>query len=371
MENEGRAFDLLMMQGALALARRGLGSVWPNPAVGCVIAKEGRAVARGSTGKGGRPHAETEALARAGEEARGATLYASLEPCCHWGLTPPCTKAIIAAGVRRVVVALEDPDPRVKGKGIERLSEAGLLVEEGLCRDEAAEVNAGFLSRTLRGRPFVTLKLATSLDGRIATAKGESRWITGPLARERGHLLRATHDAILVGTGTVLADDPLLDCRLRGLESRSPVRLALDRRLKIPLGARIFAGAPERPTWLLSSPAADQRKREALCAAGVDVIVIERESAEGIDLEAALAALAARGLTRLLVEGGARLASSLIRAGLVDRLLWFHAPMVIGGEGIGAIAGLKIEALGKAPVFETVSSERLGEDVLTSFRARG
>jgi len=221
-DTRDRDLDVRSMQAALALARRGLGTVWPNPAVGCVIVKEGRVVGRGWTQPGGRPHGETEALRRAGEGAVGATAYVSLEPCCHWGQTPPCVDALIAAGIRRVVVPLEDPDPRVAGGGLRRLHEAGLEVETGLCAAEAAEVNAGFFSRLRLGRPLVTLKLGTSLDGRIATASGESQWITGPPARERAHALRAAHDAIMVGTGTALADDPQLTCRLPGLAQRSP-----------------------------------------------------------------------------------------------------------------------------------------------------
>src|ERR1700720_3115378 len=253
-------FDLWAMRTALALARRGLGTVWPNPAVGCVIVGNARVVGRGWTQPGGRPHGETEALRRAGEAAGGASAYVSLEPCCHWGRTPPCTDALIAAGVRRVVVALEDPDPRVAGEGLRRLRAAGLDVEAGLCATEAAEINAGFLSRLRFGRPLVTLKLATSLDGRIATASGESRWITGAPARERAHLLRATHDAILVGTDTVIADNPELTCRLPGLAGHSPVRVALDRQLRIPLDAHLVAEAPAVPTWVLTLASADESR---------------------------------------------------------------------------------------------------------------
>src|SRR5437868_3594593 len=233
--------DLAMMRAALALARRGLGTTWPNPSVGCVIVKNGHVISRGWTGRGGRPHGETEALRRAGAAAQGATAYVTLEPRSHWGKTPPCSDALIAAWLRRVVIALEDPDPRVAGTGIEALRKAGVAVELGLCAAEAAELNAGFLQRVRFGRPLVTLKLATSLDGRIATAAGESRWITGPPARDRAHLLRATHDAIIVGTATVLADDPQLTCRLPGLADRSPVRIVIDRQLRIPLTARILA----------------------------------------------------------------------------------------------------------------------------------
>src|SRR5438093_45669 len=249
------------MLAALALARRGLGNVWPNPAVGCIIVKDGRVAGRGWTQPGGRPHAETEALARAGEAARGATAYVSLEPCSHWGRTPPCADALIAAGVRRVVVALEDPDPRVAGSGLARLRAAGIAVETGLGAAAAAEINAGFFQRVRFGRPLVTLKLASSLDGRIATASGESRWITGPPARDHAHLLRATHDAILVGTGTVLADDPQLTCRLPGLARRSPVRVVIDRHLRIPPSARLIAEARQVPTWVVTFGSADSGRQ--------------------------------------------------------------------------------------------------------------
>src|SRR5437773_406942 len=248
----------------LALARRGLGRVWPNPAVGCVIARDGRILGRGWTQPGGRPHAETEALARAGAAAHGATAYVSLEPCCHVGRTPPCADALIAAGLSRVVVALEDPDPRVAGGGLARVRAAGIAVEAGLCAAEAAEINAGFFQRVRLGRPLVTLKLATSLDGRIATASGESRWITGPAARERAHLLRAAHDAILVGTDTVIADDPQLTCRLPGLADHSPVRVVIDRQLRIPLDGQVFADARRIPSWAVTLASADQARRKGL-----------------------------------------------------------------------------------------------------------
>ncbi len=320
--------DLRRMRTALALARRGLGAVWPNPAVGCVLVNGGRVIGRGWTQPGGRPHAETEALRRAGEAARGAIAYVSLEPCCHWGRTPPCADALIAAGVRRVVVALEDPDPRVAGAGIGRLRAAGLAVDTGLGAAEAAEINAGFLARLAFGRPLVTLKLATSLDGRIATGSGESRWITGPPARARAHSLRAEHDAIMVGTGTVLADDPQLTCRLPGLGHRSPVRVVLDRHLRIPPAAQVIADARRTPTWVLTLPSAalpsaalpsaalpsaalpvgdlpgadlplgdlplaDPGRREAFLAAGATLIEVGPDPEGNIDLAAALGALGA------------------------------------------------------------------------------
>jgi diaminohydroxyphosphoribosylaminopyrimidine deaminase / 5-amino-6-(5-phosphoribosylamino)uracil reductase len=363
-------FDLRSMRAALALARRGLGTVWPNPAVGSVIVDRGRIVGRGWTQPGGRPHGETEALGRAGEAARGATAYVSLEPCCHWGRTPPCTDALIAAGIRRVVVALEDPDPRVAGAGVRQLRAAGLEVETGLCEAEAAEINAGFFCRLRNRRPLVTLKLATSLDGRIATGSGESQWITGPPARERAHALRAAHDAIMVGTGTVLADDPQLTCRLPGLAHRSPVRVVVDRHLRIPPTTRLISDARAVPVWVLTLPSADPERRQAFLRAGATVIDIDPGSDGNGSLVTALAALGARGITRLLVEGGGHLAAAFARAGLIDRLVWVHAPMLIGGDGIPAIAELGLEMLSEAPGFERLSTETVGDDVLTVFRVR-
>jgi diaminohydroxyphosphoribosylaminopyrimidine deaminase/5-amino-6-(5-phosphoribosylamino)uracil reductase len=362
--------DLDAMQGALALARRGLGSVWPNPAVGCVILNDGRVVGRGWTQPGGRPHGETEALRRAGEAARGAVAYVSLEPCCHWGKTPPCVDALVTAGVRRAVVALEDPDPRVAGEGLRRLRAAGLDVEVGLCAEEAAEVNAGFLSRLRLGRPLVTLKFATSLDGRIATASGESQWISGPPARERAHALRASHDAIMVGTGTVVADDPQLTCRLPGLDHRSPVRVVIDRHLRIPPAAQLITDAHRIPTWVFTLRSVDPARRANFLANGVTLIDVDADREGQVDLAVALQALGERGITRLLVEGGARLAAAFFRARLVDRLVWVHAPLAIGGDGIPAIAGLDLAALADAPAFERLSTETIGDDVLTTFRAR-
>jgi diaminohydroxyphosphoribosylaminopyrimidine deaminase / 5-amino-6-(5-phosphoribosylamino)uracil reductase len=365
-----RRLDLDAMRVALALARRGLGAVWPNPAVGCVIVKNGRVVGRGWTQPGGRPHGETEALRRAGQAARGADAYVSLEPCCHWGRTPPCVDALATAGVQRVVVALKDPDPRVAGEGLRQLRAAGLDVEVGLCAEEAAEVNAGFLSRLRLGRPLVTLKFATSLDGRIATASGESQWITGPPARERAHALRASHDAIMVGTGTVIADDPQLTCRLPGLDHRSPVRVVIDRHLRIPPAARLIADAPRIPTWVLTLRSAEPVRRETFLANGVTLIDVDPDREGQVDLAAALRALGERGITRLLVEGGAGLVAAFLRARLVDRLVWVHAPLVIGREGVPAIAKLDLAALVDALAFERLSTEAIGDDVLTTFRVQ-
>jgi len=360
--------DARFMALALRLAERGLGRAWPNPAVGCVVVKDGQIVGRGWTQPGGRPHAEVEALSRAGPRALGATAYVTFEPCAHYGQTPPCTMALLHAGVRRAVLATTDPDRRVDGQGIAQLRQAGVEVDLGLMRAEAEALNAGFLLKERAGRPLVTLKLATSLDGRLATRSGASRWITGEAARARGHWLRATHDAIMIGSGTALADDPSLTCRLPGLEASSPVRIVLDGRLRLPPTSRLAATAAEVPTWLLTRrPASAPKRLQALQDRGVEPIEVAAAEGEGLELEEALAALAARGITRLLVEGGARLAASLLRRRLVDRLAWFQAPLIIGGDGMAAIAGLGIDSLGAALRFARERGETLASDTLADY----
>lgn len=352
------------MRAALALARRGLGTAWPNPTVGCVLVKDGEVVGRGWTQPGGRPHGETEALARAGTRARGTTAYVSLEPCCHHGRTPPCTDALIAAGIARVVVAVEDPDPRVAGRGIAKLREAGIAVETGLCDAEALAVNAGFFKRIREGRPLITLKLAATLDGKIATARGESRWITGELARQRAHLMRMTHDAVMVGSTTVIEDDPLLTCRLPGLGGYSPVRIIVDGGLRVPLTSKLVAEAKEVPTWIIHRHGIDNARRQAFSDCGVDLIEAPVSGSNETDLFAAMRELGRRGLTRILVEGGARLAGALIEADLVDRLAWFHAPRLLGGDALPAIEAFGVAVLADAPRFKRLSIEEIGEDVL-------
>ena len=345
------------MGAALSLAARNLGQVWPNPAVGCVIVDPaGHVVGRGWTQRGGRPHAETEALAMAGERARGGTAYVTLEPCAHHGQTPPCADALIAAGIARCVAAIEDPDPRVSGGGIAKLREAGIAVETGLLAEAAREANIGFLTRVTMGRPFVALKLATSLDGRIATRSRESRWITGEEARAFGHLLRATHDAIAVGSGTVLADNPELTCRLKGLEDRSPVRLVFDRRGRVPADAKIFTGGP--PTWIIGNGTSGYAKNAS------QFIGIPANPDHKAWVVAAFGALGKAGLTRILVEGGATLATVLFKAGLVDRLYWFRAPILIGGDGIPGVATLAVDRLAESVGLRCVGRRVLGNDVL-------
>jgi diaminohydroxyphosphoribosylaminopyrimidine deaminase/5-amino-6-(5-phosphoribosylamino)uracil reductase len=355
------------MQAALGLARRGLGSVWPNPAVGCVIVKDGRVVGRGWTQPGGRPHAETEALAMAGAGARGATAYVTLEPCAHHGKTPPCAQALADAGIARVVAAVEDPDPRVAGKGFALLRQAGLAVDTGLMAEAAAALNAGFFLKVREGRPLVTLKLASTLDGRIATHRGESRWITGDMARQAAHMLRAEHDVVLVGSGTALADDPDLTCRLPGLAERSPVRVVVDGRLRLPLTGRLVATARDIPTWLITLPDADAARLEALEDAGIEVLEAPPGRDHLIDPARALAMLAASGVTRVLCEGGAHLAAALLRARLVDRLVWFRAPRLIGGDGLPAAMPFGVDALADTAGFRLEDVRPVGGDVMETY----
>ena len=355
------------MRVALDLARRGLGTVWPNPSVGCVLVRDARVVGRGWTRPGGRPHAETEALRRAGNLAKGACAYVSLEPCAHHGETPPCAEALVEAGIARVVVAAEDPDPRVAGRGLARLRDAGIEVVSGVGEDDARALNAGFFLRVAKGRPLFTLKLATTLDGRIATRGGESRWITGEAARMRGHLLRAGHDAVMVGIGTALADDPSLDCRLPGLAARSPLRIVVDGHLRLPPTGGLAATAGRRPTWIVTLSGGDARRRDALRECGVDIIGVGAGDDGRVDLAAAAAALGGRGLTRVLVEGGARLSAGLLRHGLADRLAWFRAPRIIGGDGLPAAAAFGVDGLDGAPSFRRLSVAEAGDDLMETY----
>lgn len=358
--------DIAHMRAALALARRGLGNTWPNPAVGCVVVRDGRVLGRAVTAPGGRPHAETAALEMAGPAASGATVYVTLEPCCHWGRTPPCTDALIKAGVARVVIALRDPDPRVNGEGISRLRAAGIAVTEGVLDIEAADVAAGFACRVRHARPLVTLKLASTLDGRIATRAGESKWITSDAARRAVHAMRGRHDAVMVGVGTALADDPDLTCRLPGFRPTPIVRVVADSHLRTPLTARLVRSAGETPSWVLHRDGTDSARRAAFTEAGVRLLPVA-PGEPGIDLGQGLAALGEAGITRLLVEGGAQLAAALLRAKLVDRIAWFHAPSVIGGDGWPAAQAFGVQVLTEMPRFARTYAAPLGPDMLSEF----
>ncbi len=357
------------MASALGLAARGLGNVWPNPAVGCVLVKEGRVVGRGWTQPGGRPHAETEALRRAGSKARGAVAYLTLEPCAHHGETPPCAAALAEAGVAVAVIAIGDPDPRVDGAGIDMLGRAGVELVTAVCAEAAAELNAGFRMRIEHGRPLITLKCATTLDGRIATHGGESQWNTGEAARARAHGLRSRHDAVMVGIGTARADDPELTCRLPGLEGRSPLRLVVDSRLRLSLTSKLVRSAAQVPTWLITLPRPDADRRRAYLDCGLEVIEAEAGGGGMLDLGAALRTLGSRGLTRVLVEGGGQLAAGLLRGGLVDRLAWFRAPSVMGGDGVAVAAAFGVDGLGQAPAFRRLAVVEVGDDLLETYAA--
>ncbi|GBD43664.1 Riboflavin biosynthesis protein RibD [bacterium HR40] len=356
------ATDERFMRAALALGARGLGRSWPNPSVGCVLVRDGRVVGRGWTQPGGRPHAETEALRRAGALARGATAYVTLEPCANWGRTPPCCRALAEAGVARVVVGCIDPDPRTNGKGVAFLREAGIEVVVGCLEDEARRQSLGLFRRIFAGRPMVTLKLALSLDGRIATRTGHSQWISGERARLEAHLLRATHDAVLVGSGTVLADDPALTCRIPGLGDARPLRIVLDRRLRTPPSARLFAGGP--PVLVFTRRDHQRESAEKLRARGAEVVGVDEPYLPNV-----LDDLARRGLTRLLVEGGARVAAAFLAERLVDRLCLVYAPILLGGDAHPGIADLALDEVGEAPRFRVTERRSLDQDTLVELEA--
>jgi diaminohydroxyphosphoribosylaminopyrimidine deaminase / 5-amino-6-(5-phosphoribosylamino)uracil reductase len=364
---QSKAADQRFMQLALSLGRRGQGRTWPNPAVGAVVVKDGVIVGRGWTQPGGRPHAEPEALRRAGEAARGATLYVTLEPCSHFGKSPPCADAVIAAGISRVVSAIEDPNPEVAGQGHARLRAAGITVDIGLCATEAARDHAGHFRRVRDKRPHVILKLAVSADDKIGAVGRKPVAITGEAAKARVHLLRAQCDAVLVGIGTAQADDPLLTCRLPGMEARSPVRVVLDRALRLSGDSRLVHSARERPLWVMASELAEAPAATKLGAAGAQVIRIPPADAAGLDLTAVLHALAEKGITRLLVEGGAKVASSFVSADLADEIWLLRGPEAIGPGGIAALDALPLTSITQSPRFSVRASESLGNDTLTIY----
>lgn len=361
-----RETDETHMAHALRLAARGNGSCWPNPAVGCVIVNGGVVVGRGTTQPGGRPHAERVALAQAGGAARGATAYVTLEPCAHHGKTSPCAEALVAAGVARVVTAITDPDPRVAGRGHAILRAAGIDVTEGVLTTEATEITAGFLKRVTQGLPFVTLKLAATLDGRIATASGESRWITSAPSRRAVHAMRMSHDAVLVGSGTACADDPDLTVRDMGT-TRQPVRIVADRLLSHRPDSRLGRTAREVPVWLVHGTDAPEAARAAWAETGAKLIPCP-VTAGRLDLEQAFRLMAGEGLTRIFCEGGGTLAAGLIRAGLVDRLALISAGALIGADGRAALGEMGLAALADAPRLTRVESRALGADVFSLWR---
>ncbi|ABQ36675.1 bifunctional diaminohydroxyphosphoribosylaminopyrimidine deaminase/5-amino-6-(5-phosphoribosylamino)uracil reductase RibD [Bradyrhizobium sp. BTAi1] len=360
--------DRRFMQLALALGRRGQGRTWPNPAVGAVVVKDGVIVGRGWTQPGGRPHAEPEALRRAGAATKGATLYVSLEPCSHFGKSPPCADAVIAAGISRVVSAIEDPNPEVSGQGHARLRAAGIQVEVGLCSADAKRDHAGFFRRIRDSRPHVILKLAVSADDKIAAAGNKPVAITGEAARTRVHLLRAQSDAILIGVRTAIADDPLLTCRLPGMEARSPVRVVLDPMLRLPMTSRLVQSARTTPLWMIASAVAEPAAATKLGAAGAQVIRVPPQVEPSVlEPPAVLKALADKGITRLMIEGGSRVASSFMQSGLVDEIWLLRGAGEIGADGIAALDALPLTAITQSPAYRVRASETLDTDILTIY----
>ena len=362
--------DRRLMAAALRIGRRNLGRTAPNPAVGALIVRHDGdtpvIVGRGWTAEGGRPHAETEALAEAGEAARGATAYVTLEPCSHHGRTPPCAGALIAAGIARVVYAIDDPDPRVSGRGRAMLEAAGVAVTSGVLRAAASLDLAGYLSRIARGRPHVILKLAVSADGMIGRRGGERMIITSPPALTAVQAMRAEMDAVAVGIGTVLVDDPRLTVRLPGLAKRSPLRVIFDAAARLPLGSKLVATAREVPVAVVTGPAAPPAAKEALAEAGVRVIEVG-DGSGGVNLEEALRQLAGMDVMRILVEGGSRIASTLVGAELVDEVILFRAPVVVGPDGVRALDGYALSAIERSPRYRQIEATVVGDDQMRRY----
>ncbi len=352
--------DERWMKLALSQGNRGAGKTWPNPSVGCVLVKNNRLIARGYTADHGRPHAECIALNKAGPEAQGSTAYVTLEPCAHHGQTPPCAAALVAAGVERVVVPVLDPDPRVSGKGIETLRSAGIEVETGVLEEAAIQAHRGFFARIVEKRPAVTLKLAMTLDGKIANADGCSRWITGPDARRTVHIMRCKHDAVMVGSGTAISDDPNLLPRIAGIETR-PVRIVVDSRLSTPTDGQLARTAANHPVWICHGPEASEAALLQWRALGAELIQCQTVQAR-VDLRQAMQKFAARGLNRIFCEGGSKFATSLLKSDLIDELIWFHAGILLGSEALAPVGPLALTQFPKQHRFKLCSVKRLGND---------
>lgn len=362
------ARDKEHMAQALALARRGLGLTWPNPSVGCVIVTpSGEIAGRGFTAPGGRPHAEAIALERAGDKAQGATIYVTLEPCAHEGRDTACADIIVAAKPKRVVIALRDPDPRTAGRGIECFKEAGIEVEEGVLATDAADIALGHLLRVMQGRPAVTLKLAVGSDGLTPKGDGAPVWITGPDARAHGHLLRARSDAILVGRGTILADNPNLTCRLPGMSCRSPVRVVLDRRLRTPPAAQVFDDVMV-PVWLVCAAGETYPHADALQELGAEIVPVAVDADGMLAVQDVLATLADRGITRVLLEGGPSVARAFIDADLVDEAVVYQSPNPAGEGALLPFANDGLDRLTANNGFTQIRSRAFGPDRMTWWR---
>ena len=360
--------DAKWMEIALRLADRNIGNVCPNPSVGCLIVNGARIVGRGWTQAGGWPHAEVMALEQAGEKSAGATVYTTLEPCSHFGKTPPCSDALISARIKRLVGAMRDPDPRVDGEGFSKLRDAGIEVVEGILESEATELNRGFIARVTRNLPFVTLKMAMSIDSRTATKTGDSKWITGEKARYSSHFLRSKHDAILTGIGTVLADNPILNTRISGLGNRSPTRIIMDTKLRLPVDSQIVSTATEYKTIIFTTGEAEKSKKRHIESFGLQVVTLTGNKSGRVSLIETLEVLAAKGINSVLVEGGGTLNTEFLRSDLIDEFLVYRAPIVLGGDGKAAVEALGISDLSAGATFERTEIASIGTDVVETYK---
>jgi len=355
--------DEFYMRMALELAAKGLGRTSPNPMVGAVLVKEGQVVGQGYHLKAGASHAEVVAIQQAGDFAKGAALYVNLEPCCHAGRTGPCTEVLLAAGVSRVIVAMVDPNPLVAGQGLERLKSAGVEVKTGVLAEDARNLNEVFIKYITTGKPFVTLKVAMSLDGKIAASSGESKWITGEAARRYVHQLRDRYDAILVGVGTILADNPSLDTRLQNGKGKNPVRIVVDSTLRTPLNSKIFKRHSPARVILATTKSASSNRLKAFLARGAEVMVIAGEGPM-VSLDRLMKELGQQEITSILIEGGAKVNASALEEGIIDKVVWFIAPKIIGGEKApGPVGGLGIDRLAAAKSLDRITVKRIEEDI--------
>jgi diaminohydroxyphosphoribosylaminopyrimidine deaminase/5-amino-6-(5-phosphoribosylamino)uracil reductase len=362
MVNQSLTYEHFMSV-ALSLGRRGLGKTWPNPSVGCVIVRDGIVVGRGLTGKGGRPHAETQALTQAGKRAKGSTVFVTLEPCSHQGQTGSCARALIEAGVNHVVVAIKDNDPRVNGSGVRMLRSAGIKVTTGVLSDEAKSDHNGFLLKNNQSRPKVTLKLATSLDGRIAARTGDSQWITNERSREIVQLQRSHHDAIMIGAGTARNDNPRLTVRNNAL-SANPVRIIISDKINLPIKSKLFTSMKSHPTWIIHGGDTDQKIKKAWTDEGAKLLKTENANGK-ILLKNALINLASEGITSVYCEGGSTLAASLLADNFVDELIIFTAGVIIGGDGLPTVASLGLDNLKDARRLNLLETMTIDGDVMT------
>tara|TARA_Y100000590_G_scaffold470250_1_gene663080 strand:- start:225 stop:1310 length:1086 start_codon:yes stop_codon:yes gene_type:complete len=360
------------MHNALALSRRGLGQVWPNPSVGCVIVKNGKIIGRGNTQAGGRPHAEVEAIKHASEDTFGSTAYVTLEPCSHHGNTPPCVNSIIKSGIKEVFVASRDPDPRVAGKGIKKLIDAGITVHEGILEGEAKEVNVGFFKKFSKGLPYVTLKTALTIDGKTASITGSSKWITNEIARADSHMLRASYDAVLISSETANKDNPMLTCRLPGMESFSPIRILFDSKRKTSNELSMYKSAKKVPLWIFTTISLENSRNLEAEKLGAKLFHVSSDkNGYGVNLKQTLSKISELGITRLMVESGGQLASALILEDLVDDIIIYRAPSLMGGDGLSSVGSLGIRDLCDIIRLKLVSFRIFEDNIVEKYNITG